>query len=76
MMDRPVAALILDLKQRGLLDDTLVIWGGEFGRTPMQENRIGVGNLFVGRDHQGDALLCGWLVEALKKELFMVRQTS
>ncbi|MSR30485.1 MAG: DUF1501 domain-containing protein [Gemmataceae bacterium] len=42
--DRPVAALILDLKQRGLLDSTLVIWGGEFGRTPMSES----GN---GRDH-------------------------
>ena len=42
-MDRPVAALILDLNKE-LLDDTLVIWG-EFGRTPMQENRIGIGNL-------------------------------
>ena len=36
-IDRPVAALIADLKQRGLLDDTLVIWGGEFGRTSMME---------------------------------------
>ena len=35
MTDRPAAALIKDLKQRGLLDSTLVIWGGEFGRTPM-----------------------------------------
>jgi hypothetical protein len=43
-MDRPVAGLIKDLKQRGMLDDTLVIWGGEFGRTPMSEK----GN---GRDH-------------------------
>ena len=43
-MDRPVAGLINDLKQRGLLDDTLVVWGGEFGRTPMSEK----GN---GRDH-------------------------
>ena len=33
--DKPTAALIADLKQRGMLDDTLVIWGGEFGRTPM-----------------------------------------
>ena len=39
--DRPVAALINDLKQRGLLDDTLVVWGGEFGRTPMNEARNG-----------------------------------
>ncbi len=53
--DRPVAALILDLKQRGLLDDTLIIWGGEFGRTPMLENRTGVDNPFVGRDHHSDA---------------------
>jgi len=43
-IDQPMAALIQDLKQRGLLDDTLVIWGGEFGRTPVSEN----GN---GRDH-------------------------
>ena len=67
MMDRPVAALILDLKQRGLLDDTLVIWGGEFGRTPMQENRIGVGNLFVGRDHQGDAFTMWMAGGGIKK---------
>ena len=37
--DRPVTALLTDLKQRGLLDDTLVVWGGEFGRTPMNEAR-------------------------------------
>ena len=67
MMDRPVTALILDLKQRGLLDDTLVIWGGEFGRTPMQENRIGVGNLFLGRDHQGDAFTMWMAGGGIKK---------
>lgn len=54
-MDRPIAALILDLKQRGLLEDTLVVWGGEFGRTPMQENREGKEMAFKGRDHHGDA---------------------
>jgi len=43
-MDVPVAALIRDLRQRGLLEDTLVVWGGEFGRTPFNEK----GN---GRDH-------------------------
>ena len=53
--DRPVAALILDLEQRGLLDDTLIVWGGEFGRTPMLENRSGSDNPFVGRDHHSDA---------------------
>jgi hypothetical protein len=47
--DRAAAALIRDLKQRGLLDETLVIWGGEFGRTPMNEARGG--SKFLGRDH-------------------------
>jgi hypothetical protein len=51
MTDQPIAALIQDLKQRGLLDSTLVVWGGEFGRTPMRENRGGVYGSFVGRDH-------------------------
>jgi len=37
-VDQPTAALILDLKQRGLLDETLVIWGGEFGRTPVAQS--------------------------------------
>lgn len=54
-MDKPVAALIGDLKQRGLLEDTLLIWGGEFGRTPMQENRGGVKMSFLGRDHNPNA---------------------
>jgi hypothetical protein len=50
-IDQPVAALLTDLEQRGLLKDTLVIWGGEFGRTPMRENRNGVEMSFRGRDH-------------------------
>ncbi len=54
-IDQPVAALLKDLKQRGLLDDTLVIWSGEFGRTPMRENRGGVEMPFVGRDHNPGA---------------------
>jgi hypothetical protein len=49
-VDRPMAALVRDLKQRGLLDDTLVIWGGEFGRTPMGERRE-----TVGRNHHIEA---------------------
>ena len=53
--DQAVAALINDLKQRGMLDDTLVVWGGEFGRTPMQENRDGQTQSFHGRDHHLDA---------------------
>jgi len=44
MADQPVAALIQDLKQRGLLDDTLVVWGSEFGRTPLSQGD-------AGRDH-------------------------
>lgn len=55
-IDQPVAALIKDLKQRGLLDDTLVVWAGEFGRTPMQENLPGDKELpFMGRDHHTEA---------------------
>ena len=50
MLDQPVAALIQDLKQRGLLDETLVICAGEFGRTPLGENRGGRA-LNTGRDH-------------------------
>jgi len=51
--DQPSAALVKDLKQRGLLDDTLVIWGGEFGRTPFGQNQQGQG--YKGRDHFGRA---------------------
>ena len=58
--DQAVTALLTDLKQRGLLDETLVVWGGEFGRTPMQENRDGKQNVFKGRDHHSDAF-CMWM---------------
>jgi hypothetical protein len=54
-IDKATAALILDLKQRGLLDETLVVWGGEFGRTPMRENREGKTMPFKGRDHHAEA---------------------
>ena len=47
--DKPVAALLTDLKQRGLLDSTLVIWGGEFGRLPLSQNNINAAA--SGRDH-------------------------
>ena len=49
--DQPAAALIKDLKQRGLLDSTLVVWGGEFGRTPMSEIRKPEDIGSAGRDH-------------------------
>lgn len=56
--DQGAAALIKDLKQRGLLDSTIVIWGGEFGRTPMNEERAG--SKFLGRDHHARAFTM-WL---------------
>ncbi len=51
-VDRPIAALLGDLDRRGLLDETLVVWGGEFGRTAMNEKRGG--STFLGRDHHPD----------------------
>ena len=51
MTDLPMAGLLTDLKQRGMLDETLVIWGGEFGRTPMNEVRRGNRSGREGRDH-------------------------
>ena len=60
-MDKPVTALIKDLKQRGMLDETLIILGGEFGRTPFREGRTSKGKV-LGRDHYPDCytmLMCG-----------------
>ncbi|MEC9091153.1 MAG: DUF1501 domain-containing protein [Planctomycetota bacterium] len=50
-IDQPSAALVMDLKQRGMLDDTLVIWGGEFGRTIYSQGKLTKDN--HGRDHHG-----------------------
>jgi hypothetical protein len=58
-MDKPVAALINDLKQRGLLESTLIVWGGEFGRTPFREGRTSKGQI-LGRDHYPDCFTM-WL---------------
>jgi arylsulfatase A-like enzyme len=52
-MDQAVAALIKDLKARGMYDETLVVWGGEFGRTPFREGRTAKSNV-LGRDHFPD----------------------
>lgn len=52
-MDKPISALIKDLKQRDLLKDTLVVWGGEFGRTPFREGRTAKSQI-LGRDHYPD----------------------
>jgi hypothetical protein len=56
-IDQPAAALIQDLKNRGLLDDTLIIWGGEFGRTVTRDRG---GNANPGRDHNGRGF-CTWM---------------
>jgi len=52
-IDRAMSGLVSDLKQRGLLDSTLIVWGGEFGRTPMMQNNVNkeIKPGFVGRDH-------------------------
>ena len=53
-MDKPIAALLNDLKERGLFEDTLIVWGGEFGRTPFREGRTAKSKV-LGRDHYPDA---------------------
>ena len=62
-VDKPIRALIEDLKQRGLFEETLIVWGGEFGRTPMRENRGGREMVFVGRDHHIEAFTM-WMAGA------------
>ncbi len=74
-VDQPMTALITDLSQRGMLEDTLVIWGGEFGRTPMQENRGGITNPFKGRDHHGEAFTM-WMAGGGMKEGFTYGETD
>ena len=74
-IDKSITALILDLKQRGLLEDTLVVWGGEFGRTPMQENREGKQNPFKGRDHHTDAFTI-WMAGGGIKKGFSYGETD
>jgi arylsulfatase A-like enzyme len=58
--DKPTAALIRDLKQRGLLDSTLVIWGGEFGRLPIAQLPADKDERKAGRDHNKNAF-CSWM---------------
>ena len=69
-IDRPVAALIRDLKSSGLLDETLVMWGGEFGRTPMGELRE-----TIGRNHHIDAFLM-WFAGGGVKPGQMIGETD
>lgn len=72
-IDKPMTALIRDLKQRGLLEETLVVWGGEFGRTPMMEARTGVG--YDGRDHHLEAFTM-WMAGAGIKKGFTYGETD
>jgi hypothetical protein len=58
--DQPIAALIKDLKRRDLLKDTLIVWGSEFGRTPIQQGGDGKSKGIAGRDHHKDAFTM-WL---------------
>ncbi|MEM8967870.1 MAG: DUF1501 domain-containing protein [Bacteroidota bacterium] len=74
-VDKPMTALLKDLKQRGLLDETLVVWGGEFGRTPMQENRNGKTMPFMGRDHHTEAFTM-WMAGGGLKQGFSLGETD
>jgi hypothetical protein len=74
-LDQPVAALLIDLEQRGLLNDTLVVWSGEFGRTPMRENRGGKEMAFIGRDHHPHAFTL-WLAGGGVKGGFSYGETD
>ena len=72
-VDQPSAALIMDLKQRGLLDDTLVIWGGEFGRGPYSQGKLTRDN--YGRDHHPRAFSV-WMAGAGVKKGLVYGQTD
>jgi uncharacterized protein (DUF1501 family) len=73
-MDKPIAALIKDLKQRGMLEDTLIVWGGEFGRTPFREGRTAKGKV-LGRDHYPDCFTM-WMAGGGVKGGFEYGQTD
>ena len=62
-VDQPIAGLLTDLKQRGLLDETLVVWTGEFGRTPFAQGADG-------RDHNPFGFIFGWPAAASEAERF------
>jgi hypothetical protein len=71
--DQPTAALITDLKQRGLLDDTLVIWGGEFGRTVFSQGKLS--DINYGRDHH-PRNFCMWVAGGGTKRGFVLGETD
>ena len=72
--DQASAALVMDLKQRGMLDDTLVIWGGEFGRTPMVESNPALGRA-LGRDHHPQAFTV-WMAGGGVRQGFTMGETD
>ncbi|MEM6645530.1 MAG: DUF1501 domain-containing protein [Bacteroidota bacterium] len=72
-VDQPSAALVMDLKQRGLLDDTLVIWGGEFGRTNSSQGKLTFNN--YGRDHHPRCFSI-WMAGAGVKPGFIYGETD
>ena len=75
-VDQPIAALITDLRQRGLLDETLVVWSAEFGRTPFAQGYDGRGNATkAGRDHHRDAFTV-WVAGGGIKGGFSYGQTD
>ncbi|MDF1810594.1 MAG: DUF1501 domain-containing protein, partial [Verrucomicrobiales bacterium] len=73
-MDKPIAALINDLKDRGLFDETLIVWGGEFGRTPFREGRTAKSSV-LGRDHYPDCFTM-WMAGGGVKGGFEYGQTD
>jgi uncharacterized protein (DUF1501 family) len=74
--DQPVAALVKDLKQRGLLDDTLVLWSGEFGRTPWSQDLSGTAPIDKhGREHQPQSF-CAWMAGGGIKPGFTYGETD
>jgi hypothetical protein len=72
--DQAAAALVIDLKRRGLLDETLVVWGGEFGRTPMVESNAALGRS-MGRDHHPQAFTM-WMAGGGIKPGITIGQTD
>ena len=72
-VDQASAALVLDLKQRGLLDDTLVIWGGEFGRTNYSQGKLTIDN--YGRDHHPRSFSV-WMAGGGVKKGFVLGETD
>lgn len=73
--DKPVAALLQDLKQRGLFDETLVLWGGEMGRLPIAQLPADKDPFKAGRDHNKNAI-CGWMAGGGVKQGFVLGKTD